>query len=52
MLPEASRDGYKFDGWWTEREGGFEITTLTTVALGYETLYAHWVDESAPVLPQ
>ena len=37
------RSGYTFDGWFTEREGGAQITSSTTVEItAAQTLYAHW----------
>lgn len=42
-LPEAQMDNYTFDGWFTDLEGGTQITENTTVnALVNQTLYAHW----------
>lgn len=42
-LPVASRDYYKFDGWYTEAEGGDLITNDTIMtSLTDITLYAHW----------
>lgn len=43
-LPDLTREGYLFDGWYTQAEGGEEITT----SYKFEddtpmTLYAHWV---------
>lgn len=43
-LPEPDRDGYwEFSGWFTEPEGGDEVTaeTIVTVSANH-TLYAHW----------
>ena len=41
-LPDASRSGsYTFDGWYTEKSGGTEITTAT-VFVADTTVYAHW----------
>ena len=41
-LPSASRSGsYTFDGWYTEKNGGTEITTAT-VFVADTTVYAHW----------
>ncbi|MCR5702659.1 MAG: InlB B-repeat-containing protein [Lachnospiraceae bacterium] len=38
-----ARTGYTFNGWYTERTGGTQITTSTTVQLtSNQTLYAHW----------
>ncbi len=43
-LPSASRNGYIFEGWYTDFYGGTKITTST---IFYEncTVYAHWSDE-------
>lgn len=39
----ATKDGYVFDGWHTEAEGGEEITSSAIVSIADEqTLYAHW----------
>ena len=42
-LPEPTRTGYGFGGWFTEEEGGEEIRSEVTVKITSEqTLYAHW----------
>jgi uncharacterized repeat protein (TIGR02543 family) len=42
-LPVVSREGYTFAGWWTEAEGGEQITALSLVQIPNDhTLYAHW----------
>ena len=41
VLPEAEREGFSFLGWFTEPEGGEEITT-DTVFTANTTVYAHW----------
>ena len=42
-LPNPSRSGYTFDGWYTEVEGGKKITENTLVnVIDNQTLYAHW----------
>ena len=47
-LPVATRDGYwAFDGWFTEPEGGEQITAETTVT-GDVTYYAHWTQTWDP----
>ena len=48
-LPEPSRDGCAFLGWFTEPSGGTRITAETQVRLtANQTLYAHWVATNAP----
>lgn len=55
ILPEPERTGYNFKGWYTEENGGAEVTDTTTVKTAHNhTIYAHWKDETAPaalVLP-
>ncbi|MBO4902399.1 MAG: InlB B-repeat-containing protein [Lachnospiraceae bacterium] len=42
-LPTPNKDNYDFLGWFTEAEGGTEITENDTVEIGSDqTLYAHW----------
>ena len=42
-FPEASREGYSFNGWFTDLDGGSQITSSTTVtSTSDHTLYAHW----------
>lgn len=42
-LPEPTRDGYTFLGWFTAADGGTEVTASTTVTTNKDhTLYAHW----------
>ena len=40
-LPEPTKNGHFFDGWFTEIEGGEEISS-TTIVTGNVTYYAHW----------
>ncbi len=40
-LPQAKRDGYTFDGWFTERTGGDKIS-VDRVYSSDATVYAHW----------
>ena len=40
-LPKPTRSGYKFDGWYTAKSGGTQITS-TTKATKNQTIYAHW----------
>jgi uncharacterized repeat protein (TIGR02543 family) len=45
-LPVPVRDGYLFDGWYTQPEGGEEINCDSIVSLGEShTLYARWKRE-------
>ena len=42
-LPEPTRTGYTFAGWWTKASGGTEIKDSTIVKItATQTLYAHW----------
>ena len=41
-LPTTSKEGYIFDGWYTERTGGTQISSTTTMPAGDITYYAHW----------
>ncbi len=40
-LPTPTRSGYTFDGWYTEKDGGTQVTTETEFKAA-ATLYAHW----------
>ena len=42
-LPEPMREGYEFEGWYTEKDGG-ELVEAGTEVSGKDahTLYAHW----------
>ena len=40
-LPEATRTGYSFIGWFTQQESGQQVTTGATFN-GETTYYAHW----------
>lgn len=45
-LPNPTRDGYTFTGWYTEKSGGSQITPFTAVNLeGNQTLYARWTKD-------
>lgn len=42
-LPTAWREGYTFDGWYTERDGGIPVTEfMNDTLIGEQTVYAHW----------
>lgn len=44
VLPEATRPGYTFLGWYTELDQGVQITETTPITKSM-TLYAHWIKE-------
>ena len=41
-LPEPSRYGYRFNGWYTSASGGTEIHETTSLT-GDAVVYAHWI---------
>ena len=45
-LPTPTRGGYDFLGWYTEKDGGDEVTT-DTVFTKDTTIYAHWGEQVA-----
>ena len=50
-LPDATRDGYIFMGWYTASEGGSLVTADTKVRQRMaHTLYAQWKDEKVKVM--
>ena len=49
QLPEISKSGYTFLGWFTEDTGGAEITENTTVSAD-TTYYAHWAENATITL--
>ncbi|MBO5774524.1 MAG: InlB B-repeat-containing protein [Kiritimatiellae bacterium] len=49
-LPDATRDGYIFEGWYTEPSGGMIVTPSTKVQVAKDhILYAHWIMASYTV---
>jgi uncharacterized protein (TIGR02145 family)/uncharacterized repeat protein (TIGR02543 family) len=40
-LPVPVKDGYTFDGWWTDSTGGARVTSSTKFTAN-GTIYAHW----------
>lgn len=46
-LPSPSRTGYRFDGWFSARNGGERVDANTVVTASLTVLYAHWLQESA-----
>lgn len=46
-LPDATREGFSFDGWFTVATGGTKVTTQT-VFTADTTLYAHWTKNDEP----
>ncbi|MEY8336732.1 InlB B-repeat-containing protein, partial [Lachnospiraceae bacterium 62-35] len=49
-LPQSSRLGYGFDGWWSERAGGEKITEETRIPAENITVYARWIPHTYSVL--
>ena len=49
-LPEPTRSGYIFKGWFTEESGGDEVTEETTFDAN-ATIYAHWKKKVRPDKP-
>ena len=43
-LPEPTRQGYIFAGWFTAASGGSEVNSNTTMGAANATIYARWVD--------
>ena len=43
VLPTPERDGFAFAGWFTEAEGGTQVT-VDMIVTGNLMLYAHWGD--------
>ncbi|HJI52810.1 InlB B-repeat-containing protein [Bifidobacterium adolescentis] len=41
-LPTATRTGYAFQGWYTARSGGSQVSSSTTMEAANTTVYAHW----------
>ncbi|MCD7746703.1 MAG: leucine-rich repeat protein [Lachnospiraceae bacterium] len=49
-LPEPTRTGYTFSGWYTAASGGSQVTASTTVSItAAQTLYAHWTAKTYTV---
>lgn len=44
-LPAPTRNGYRFDGWFTEKSGGTQVKT-NTVLTKDTVIYAHWTATS------
>jgi uncharacterized repeat protein (TIGR02543 family) len=50
VLPEATRDNYVFDGWYTYPSGGIKIKETTKVIKPLDhTLYARWLGEEREI---
>ena len=43
-LPDAKREGYLLEGWFSEKKGGEAITSDTTIQKATEMAYAHWIE--------
>ena len=42
-MPTATRKGYTFDGWFTAKTGGSQVSANTIMGAGNTTVYAHWI---------
>lgn len=51
LIPDAERADYVFDGWFTEKKGGTEITSETVID-SEKTYYAHWHFDTMPIVWQ
>ena len=49
-LPEASREGYTFDGWFSAAEGGEQISA-ETIIVSDTIFYAHYTENPEPPTP-
>ena len=43
-LPTPTRNGYRFNDWYTAATGGTKVSARTTMS-GNMTIYAHWVEQ-------
>lgn len=51
-LPVPTKEGAKFGGWWTAKDGaGVHITAESIVASGETTLYAYWIAYALTIDP-
>lgn len=50
-LPEATKDGYTFDGWFTKASGGTKISSSTTITANV-TYYAQFTETVGPPAPE
>jgi len=50
-LPEATREGWTLDGWFTAADGGSQISA-STVINGTITYFAHWTENPSPPDPE
>ena len=46
-LPTASRDGYDFKGWYTEKTGGTKVSASSTIISADVTFYAQFVEKQS-----
>jgi len=53
ILPTATREGYEFKGWYTEKDGGILVTKTTALITEDDhTLYARWERKQPEVVPE
>ena len=49
-LDTPTKTGHDFNGWWTQLNGGTQVTSSTTYnTIGDQTLYAHWTSHKLNV---
>ena len=51
-LPIPTRDGYTFNGWFTGTNGSGMQYSASTIAAGNATLYASWIKDEVPEVPE
>lgn len=49
-LPQPVREGYRFEGWYSEETLENEVTNISTETTGALTLWAKWTDSQGPDL--
>ena len=52
-LPTPTREGHRFDGWYTAASGGERVTAESPAAIrAAQTLYAHWTQDGPSITAQ
>ena len=50
ILPTPTREGYTFDGWYTEKEFENKVTVISIGSVGNKTFYAKWIKNSEELI--